>query len=228
MICQAEWSKMLERLPNKSAIKLQFTLSREAALAGNDMKHVHSIFHTVEVQVSVKPHLRQYRQWHFNFHPWMMTDVIAPFYPTFCDVRTLQVHWVQVQEQSVSICFCTKNNHLLLIDNLFMFYLKIDSSPISWLKWTPLTHRKRKTPEVQAPFISLGAKKVPKIFGACVTTFQSRFSFWERKGGILGFYPSTGHTGQFFFLRRFQKSRSSFWEFKVWTPKNTFDWRIGI
>lgn len=35
-------------LPNKSAINLQFTSSREAALAGNDMKHVHSNLYTVE------------------------------------------------------------------------------------------------------------------------------------------------------------------------------------
>lgn len=205
-------------LPNKSEIKLQFISSHEATLDGN--KHVHSNVYIVEFKF--QSNLNWDNGISISINGWWLPLILSHF------LRSELYRYVgcRFRNNKFQCAFAQKHlkqmpkskhtsimNHLPFISLNVMVYLKIDSSQISWLKWTttlqgipsPLTYQK-KTPEVQAPFISLGAKKVPKIFGACVTTFNQVVFLGGERGGTLGNTSETYKTYRsFFFYKKILK-----------------------
>ena len=119
------------------------------------------------------------------------------FYSIVCDVRTKQVHGVQVPKQSKKIpstihckqfrTYKHNKSRALLNSSTSKLILPIsDSIP------SPLTHTWG-----PGSFHIFGCQESSQNIWSMCHHLQSRFSFWERKGGILGFYSSTTYRAFF-------------------------------
>ena len=168
------------RLPNKSAINLQFTSS----LRPHWQEMIRNMFIQICILWSLSFSQTSLEAMAFQFHPWMMTDVIEgihtshsiPFSLTSEQKRYMGCRLRNNRKKCQVQFIVNSSNHTSIINHVH-FYTVLPG----FFPYLTLSHHLSPTPEVQAPFISLGAKKVPKIFGACVTTFKVAFLLGKKR-----------------------------------------------
>lgn len=198
MICQAEWSKMLGGCPTKA--QSIYNLLRRVRPHWQEM--IWNMFIQICIlwslsfsQTSLEAMAFQFPSMDDDWCDWGHSHL--SFYPIFFDVRTKQVHGVQVAQQSKKIPSTllkqfqtykhTKSCALLNSSTSKLILPISDSIP------SPLTHTWG-----PGSFHIFGCQESSQNIWSMCHHLQSRSLLLGKKRWDFGFYPSTGHTGQFF------------------------------